>query len=361
MPNITRNNHYVPEATLRRWSDDGVRVYAYRLLVSHRGVRSWRRELISGLTRQTDFYTQHHAGQDVDSFETFITREFEEPGQQAIEKLIARQRMARGDWHAIARFVVTQDLRTPQDFVEWLPRLQREIQDSLESAVEKFKQRVARHRREASTPLPPSVADDDEDEDSADDDHHGEPAPNAFADVLKVTIDRSEARDGQVPVRADIRSLRSVWMARIRHLLTGRAGIVCSHRWTTMVPADGEEWPLTDHPVLRLNYDSPQKYDFGGGWGHPGSEFIMPVTPQLAVYTQVGKRHAPIILNREVTRRLQQLFVERAYRLVLARRPMDWIEQFRPRTVDAERYAAEQEAWRQWHEHQSKDEAEFDG
>jgi hypothetical protein len=51
VPNITRNNHHVPEATLKRWSTDGERVWAYRLLVSHRGVRNWRRELISGLTR----------------------------------------------------------------------------------------------------------------------------------------------------------------------------------------------------------------------------------------------------------------------------------------------------------------------
>jgi hypothetical protein len=49
----------VREATLRRWSDDGERVWGYRLLVSHRGVRPWRRELIARLTRQTDLYTEH--------------------------------------------------------------------------------------------------------------------------------------------------------------------------------------------------------------------------------------------------------------------------------------------------------------
>jgi hypothetical protein len=59
VPNITRNNHYVPEATLKRWSIDGQRIWGYRLLVSHRGVRSSRQELISRLTRQTDFYTEH--------------------------------------------------------------------------------------------------------------------------------------------------------------------------------------------------------------------------------------------------------------------------------------------------------------
>jgi hypothetical protein len=72
----------------------------------------------------------------------------------------------------------------------------------------------------------------------------------------------------------------------------------------------GEEWPLTDHPVLRLNYNSPAECDFDGGWRHAGSEFIMPVSPHLAVYTQVGKRHSgPILLDPVKTRQLQQLFV----------------------------------------------------
>jgi len=60
--NITRNNHYVPQATLKRWSHDGQSVWAYRLLVSHHGVRQWRSELIARLTRQTDLYTEHRGG-----------------------------------------------------------------------------------------------------------------------------------------------------------------------------------------------------------------------------------------------------------------------------------------------------------
>jgi hypothetical protein len=91
--NITRNNHYVPQATLKRWSHDGERVWAYRLLASHHGVRQWRPELVARLTRQTDLYTEHRGGRDVDAFERFITRDFEEPGQKAIEKLLASMRM----------------------------------------------------------------------------------------------------------------------------------------------------------------------------------------------------------------------------------------------------------------------------
>ena len=146
MGNIARNNHYVPEATLRRWSQDGDRVWGYRLLVSHGGVRAWRPELIAGLTRQTDLYTEHRNGQDVDAFETFITREFEEPGQRAIEKLICGSRMSPADWRRIARFVVAQDLRTPQDFIEWYARCQHSLQESLESAIQRLPERIEQQK-----------------------------------------------------------------------------------------------------------------------------------------------------------------------------------------------------------------------
>lgn len=344
----TRNNHYVPEATLRRWSDDGERVWGYRLLVSHRGVRPWRRELISRITRQTDLYTDHRGGHNVDAFETFITREFEEPGQDAIAKLLGNRRMSPADWRSIARFVVTQDLRTPQDFIEWYAGLQRSLQESLEAAIKKLPERIAQQQAaqkpDAESTEPTS-------------DHE----PDFMRDVLKVSIDQSQASNGMVPVRADIRSPRSVWMARMRHLLVNRAEIVCGHHWCAMVPSPGEEWPLTDHPVLRLNFNGPLEYDFGGGWGHDGSEFIMPVSPRLAVYAQVGRRHSgPIRLDPGKTRQLHKLFVERAYRWILARRPIPWVEEVRPRTVDPERYTSEQETWKRWHSQQAHDEAEFD-
>jgi hypothetical protein len=43
-----------------------------------------------------------------------------------------------------------------------------------------------------------------------------------------------------------------------------------------------------------------------------------------------------------------------------ARRPIPWVEEFRPRAVDPERYTSEQDAWKRWHCQQAQDEAEFD-
>src|SRR5437868_5589916 len=53
---ITRNTHYVPQATLRRWSENGSHVYAYDILVPHASVPDWQRRGIKRVARQVDLY-----------------------------------------------------------------------------------------------------------------------------------------------------------------------------------------------------------------------------------------------------------------------------------------------------------------
>jgi len=111
MPDIARESHYVPQATLRRWSEDGVHVWAYRLLVPHQNIPEWGEHRIRGMTKQRDLYTTFEGDQEGDDFEKFITREIEEPGQAAIEKLIGNFKMKPVEWHAVAKFVAAQQMQ----------------------------------------------------------------------------------------------------------------------------------------------------------------------------------------------------------------------------------------------------------
>jgi hypothetical protein len=74
----------------------------------------WRAGLDSRLPTAT-----FEGDQEGDDFEKFITREIEEPGQAAIEKLVANVKMKPADWYSIARFVAAQQMRTPLYFIEW--------------------------------------------------------------------------------------------------------------------------------------------------------------------------------------------------------------------------------------------------
>lgn len=87
---------------LRRWSADSVNVLAHRRLVSHENVPHWELRSIKGLAQQTDLYTTVVDGDDEDQFEKFITREFDQPGAEAVEHLVARRQMKPRQWRQIA-------------------------------------------------------------------------------------------------------------------------------------------------------------------------------------------------------------------------------------------------------------------
>ena len=344
MADITHNSHYVPQATLRRWSEDGIHVYAYRILVSHANVPEWVKQPIKSITRQADLYTTLEGDEETDKFEKHITRAYEEPGQNAIEKLLSRQRMTPLDWNRIAKFVALQQMRTPLFFLEFVKRLNHEIPEVLAKVVKDYEERQQEH------PAPNVTAQT-----------HGSNGSNHLGDTLRVSIQPDVGPAGETGITAEVSSARAAWLSTISGMLVRLETVICQHRWRAIEPADDGEWPLTDHPVLTLNYFRPGLYDFGAGWGRKGSEFVLPVSPRVAVCTQVGSNNrGPRNMTVQQTLGIQRFMAERALRWIIARRgAAEWVSSVKPRTVNAEAYATEQEAWRRWHSGHIESEIEF--
>ena len=341
MPDITRDSHYVPQATLRRWSNDGVYVYAYRILVSHDSVPEWVKQPIKSMTRQADLYTTLEGDEESDKFEKRFTHLYEEPGQAAIEKVLAGQRMMPREWNHIAMFVALQQMRTPLFFLEFVKRMNQQIPEILATVVKDYEGRL-----EVASALKVSAQTSD---------------PNYLGDTLRVSIQPSAGPERATGITAQVSSSRAAWLATISGMLVRLEKVICQHRWRAIEPAGDADWPLTDHPVLTLNYYRPGLYDFGAGWGRKGSEFILPVSPRVAVCTQVGSNnHGPRTMTAHQTQGVQRFMAERALRWIIVRPGAgDWVPSTRPRTVNADAFAAEQEAWSRWHSGHIESEAEF--
>ena len=295
--------------------------------MSRAEVPEWELRPIRGLAYQDDLYTTFSVGQEVDEFERWITRDYEEPGLSAVDKLLAQVRLSPFDWQQIARFVAAQDVRTPLNFIESMKRWEQDMPPMLEESIRDAVDTLRRARDEGIALASKSES-------------------NAYWEPWRVHIEPpSEPRSAQTMVRAEVTLGRSLWIASMHHLLTGAANALCQHRWSVAQPHGNEEWPLTDHPVLRLNYSRPGQYDFCGGWGNKGSEIMMPISPRHLLYVQVGKK----VRNRfnfslQETKLVQRLIVERAHRWVFARKPANWIAQVRPRVVDSALFLDEQDA-----------------
>jgi hypothetical protein len=294
---------------------------------------------IRGLAYHRDLYTIFEGDQELDDFEQWLSTEFEQPGNAAIDKLLQGTQPRREDWDRLARLLAAQDLRTPATFLELMSRWERNLPDFLNRTLQESLEKLTEAKRMGL----PLVA---------------RPVPgNEFSKLLKISIERPVDSEAQTMIRAEIVAGRRLWLAAMRHLLRGVAEILCRHRWSIVEPGDDEEWPLTDHPVLNLNYYGPGRYDFGGGWGNRGTDIMMPLSPRKLLFVQVGKDAGRALkFPAEQTRLVRRLLCERAHRWIFATQPKEWVTEARARTVDAEAFAAEAQAWERWHPDQMQSE-----
>ncbi len=334
-PSIARDNHYVQQALLRRWSVDGNNLWVYRTLVSHAHIPEWARKAIRGIAVQNDLYTVFSGGQEIDDFEQWIQREYEDPGLEATEKIVTGGLLTPVEWTAIQRYVAAQDLRTPLTFKEDMERWKTLVPSLLNEILKDLANEAKRFQAEGVT-------------------HTQRLHPTPYSDFVRAKVRPSPdelSTDGTLQL--SMRTGRKFWVVSIRQRLIDNANIICGQRWSVIEPYGDEEWPLTDHPVVRLNYYRLGQYDFKGGWGNTNSELFMPVSPRHLLYVKVGSKAANRpSASKDVTRRLQRFLVERAHRWIFARQKFDWVESIRPRVVSQEQFVTEQEMWKKWREEQ---------
>lgn len=154
MSQITHKNHFVPQLYLKQWSDDGTRIWSYRILVSHDKVPEWDHPTISEVAYQSDLYTTCINGKEGDDFEKWLATEFESPVNETIKKVLKDSNLSALDWERLAMFLGAQDVRTPVSYLDsmerWAKSLPELLQDTLEKSVHQLEQRQAHDERIAS-------------------------------------------------------------------------------------------------------------------------------------------------------------------------------------------------------------------
>jgi Protein of unknown function (DUF4238) len=339
-----RDNHYVPRSYLKRWTSDGHRVWAYRVLVPHENVQGWRKTSIRGIAYHEHLYTRVAASGESDELERWLDAEFEAPAEDAIARAVANKSLSRHDWRLLVRFFAAQDVRTPARLLEnmkrwasWLPDL---IQRTATESVAKL---------EAMSPSERAALAD----------------KAASRDDLPFRV-TTEQRPGESGgwLKGETIAGRGLWLWSMRHLLSGEPlEALCRHRWTILAPPDGLTWFTSDDPVLKVNFKSLQDYNFGGGWGSVGTDLFLPLSPQHMLYTQIGRPVPPrgAKLDLEKATIVRRLIAEHAHRYIFASDPEPLVSDLRPRTVDAGELKREQTEWASWHTDQTDAEGELMG
>ncbi|MCB8966453.1 MAG: DUF4238 domain-containing protein [Ardenticatenaceae bacterium] len=340
MRQVTRDNHYVPKVYLKQWSDDGLHIWAYRLLVSHKNVPLWRSHSIDQVAFRRNLYTEIESGEEVDEFEKWLQSEFENPIKETIKKILKDNPLSKTDWDRLSSFLGAQDIRTPLSYMELTERWERTLPDLMQKTLHESVRKLEDEEFRKSIKVLPN-------------DESG-----SFGEVLNINVVKgSETEDGQGYIQAEITMGRKLWLESQRFLLTETIKALKGHKWSIARPAPGFQWFTSDQPVIKLNYYHQGNYDFKGGWGKKGGNLFMPLSPRHLLFTKIGADIPDSVkFSSEDTRLIQKLIAERASRWIFAHEQLKIVSKLRTRIIDAEQFKFEEEQWNNWHKNQLQSE-----
>lgn len=335
---VSRDNHFVSQFHLRLWSNDGHKVWTYRTLVSHQLVPIWQSCSIRGTAFIRDLYTTIIDDQEIDEFEKWIKDEFEDPAQEVLNKVLKDEKLTSLDWERLILFLGIQDVRTPASYIEHVNRWEHSIPEILDQSLKQSVSEVEEAYKEGR-----SI-------------EISETKTESFKNALNIQITpSSNPQSSNAEITIKVVAGRGLWLENQQRLLKTTARVLLKHKWSIVKPSDGDHWFTSDHPVVRLNYDSDDRYDLKGGWDNPGGNIFMPLSPQHLLFTQIGDDLPDQdIFSYQTTLKIQRFLAQRAFRSIYAHKPMQIVSILRPRDVDRAAVESEKEQWKNWHNQQNE-------
>lgn len=338
MPNLRKDNHYVPKVYLKQWAKSG-KISAYRLLVPSDNVPHWKAHSLKGVAYHQHLYTYLAGREETDEFERWLDTEFENPAEEAIHRIVKEEQMSSDHWERLVRFAVALDVRTPASLRRFL-RVQHEnlattMTETLMKSVQKLEEAV---RRSEQIPISQEKNDD--------------------RSMFKVIIGKSADGGGQI--RSETIVGRRLWIWQMKHILKTTIQEIPLKKWTILHAPPGITWPTSDNPLIRLKYYDEDNYDFEGGWALDKGEVLLPLSPKHLLYRNFGGvvRLRGTTVDMRTAEIISRIIIEHADRYVFSREEID-IHKIRSRVVCPVTWRKEQEAWQQWHEDQTRAERDF--
>jgi Protein of unknown function (DUF4238) len=331
--NLSADNHYVPAIYLKSWCNNSDnKIWRYNLLSPHENVPLWKPSSPEGISFHRHLYTRIVSTNESDEIEKWFNSEFETPVSTSIKKVTSDSQLTREDWTKLIKFLALQDVRTPARLAEILKRSQETLPELMNSVLTNTVQELEKFKNSGQSPIITS-------------------SPYSNYMPIKITKELIPDEDyAKVGIECVVG--RGLWLHTIKHLLTNTIIKLLNHKWTILCSPIGINWLTSDDPVIKLNYHSPNKYDFGGGWGSNGTEIFLPLSPRHLLYTRVGSRPLTrgTVLPRDQAIIFQRLIVEHAHRYVFSNTQDLFVHQSRPRKVNLEEYKNEKMYWKSWHE-----------
>lgn len=317
---ITRKNHYVPQLYLSGW-ETNKKIYTYDLLVPNANCPVWNRTSIENTGCVEDLYTQWKDGAETDRIENWFGQ-YESKAAESLRKARRGEHLTSSQWHSLIDFVAVQYMRTPNGF----SLIKRIMTVASEKAAKESMDAFCNGTLEPETSTNGTV-------------HEETP--------VKVEIDYKK---GIISFEGVVGKADWYWAMKT-FMSNGAFEIWHKQEWGIVNCHKDILWPTSDNPVICINYQDNTHYSFNAGIGIKGTQIIMPISPNKALYTMIKSKRSPrITANRQDSEFIKKLIAENATRYIFGYAKDDSILRYRKRKEDLNLYQEVKVANKCWHE-----------
>lgn len=152
---------------------------------------------------------------------------------------------------------------------------------------------------------------------------------------------------------------KGFYLHDLKHLLTSTVRVSERLNWQVLHASDDVSFPTSDDPVICLNYNNERDYDFDGGWGIKHGNILMPISPKLLLFSEIGEKgsYPDLDYSPMYSKLFREMIIRHAHRYVYAEHPQKGMLALNARVVNRDWYEAEKHDMAGWHVENIKAEA----
>lgn len=313
---VTHHNHFVPQFYLRNWSSNGNSLWDYKLVVEDDREKTWRTTSLKTACTWNDLYTQRTAGSDVDDIENYFCDEYEAPASAILRKISSGAALSKNDINCLVDFWLIQHFRTPAYLIK-NAKLTEEVFEEITNQIPDI---VSNYFYEKELGIAHPVV-------------HKPEQFNPFpVQPIEADIDFETGT-----ITSSIVLGRASFLSSIASFVNGSVGNrVRNFNWTIVRPPREHFFLSSDNPAIAFGAYKDNKIEVDGiGLGRRNVTLVLPLTPDAALFTEVGA--LPFDIPEQLSVRqcelINQAIYRGAYRHIFSKKKMPNIKSNYPRVI----------------------------
>lgn len=336
------NNHFVPRVYLSQWATEN-RIYEYFLYVPKLECPKWNRRSVLATSNIDSFYIQEINYAVDDSMEDLFSKYVESKYRKLIEKVENEQELGENDYEYINRLFLSQYLRTPKGYKNFMPIAESAFHETIDIVNENMVGLFNTFYKDFE-----SARMKGEDKES-----------NVDLFPLKSKIQKDAVGNSVFEVETVVG--KTVWLKYIKGYLEGTDTRVRDISWGVYTAPKYKTWLTSDHPAVAVGIFPNNQVRFEVGITQKNVNLILPLTPTKLLFAQIGHKHKNTYNQADgiFFYKLQDLIIANAYMKIYSIAEDKYVSRKRRTVIDEVEFQRLTSEYREFHENYLKNEVPF--